>query len=92
MMKLLPFAGTEASPNIFYVSVMQGLLFLLCALCPQDFSKIRVGKLSQHGVETLRNIRDFLDLKFVIKPDPQTQSVLLKCIGYGMKNLSRKIL
>ncbi|KAG5010769.1 hypothetical protein JHK82_019410 [Glycine max] len=30
----------------------QGLLFLLCALCPQDVSKVRVGKLSQHGVET----------------------------------------
>ncbi|XP_057759017.1 probable RNA 3'-terminal phosphate cyclase-like protein [Arachis stenosperma] len=72
-------------------STHQGLLFLLCALCPQDFSKIRVGKLSQHGIETLRNIRDFLNLKFVIKPDPQTQSVLLKGMGYGMKNLSRKI-
>lgn len=72
-------------------STYQGLLFLLCALCPQDVSKIRVGKLSQYGVETLRNIRDFLDLKFIIKPDPDTQSVFLKCIGYGMKNLSRKV-
>ncbi|MED6194967.1 hypothetical protein PIB30_033580 [Stylosanthes scabra] len=72
-------------------STHQGLLFLLCALCPQDFSKIRVGKLSQHGIETLRNIRDFLNLKFVIKPDPEKQSVLLKGMGYGMKNLSRKI-
>ncbi|XP_027345268.1 probable RNA 3'-terminal phosphate cyclase-like protein [Abrus precatorius] len=72
-------------------STHQGLLFLLCALCPQDVSKIRVGKLSQHGVETLRNIRDFLDLKFIIKPDPNSESVFLKCIGYGMKNLSRKV-
>ncbi|MED6138372.1 hypothetical protein PIB30_073713 [Stylosanthes scabra] len=72
-------------------STHQGLLFLLCALCPQDFSKIRVGKLSQHGIETLRNIRDFLNLKFVIKPDPEKQSVLLKGMGYGMKNLSRKV-
>ncbi|KAJ1390387.1 RNA 3-terminal phosphate cyclase, insert domain [Sesbania bispinosa] len=73
-------------------STHQGLLFLLCALCPQDVSKIRVGKLSQYGIETLRNIRDFLNLKFIIKPDPNTQSVcLLKCIGYGMKNLSRKV-
>nr|KYP51219.1 putative RNA 3'-terminal phosphate cyclase-like protein [Cajanus cajan] len=72
-------------------STHQGLLFLLCALCPQDVSKVRVGKLSQHGVETLRNIRDFLNLKFIIKPDPDSQSVFLKCIGYGMKNLSRKV-
>ncbi|KAF7805756.1 putative RNA 3'-terminal phosphate cyclase-like protein [Senna tora] len=72
-------------------STHQGLLFLLCALCPQDFSKIRVGKLSQHGIETLRNIREFLALKFVIKPDPNTGTVILKCIGSGLKNLSRKV-
>ncbi|CAJ2676545.1 probable RNA 3'-terminal phosphate cyclase-like protein [Trifolium pratense] len=72
-------------------STYQGLLFLLCALCPQDISKIRIGKLSQYGIETLRNIRDFLDVKFDIKPDPDTQSVILKCIGCGMKNLSRKV-
>ncbi|XP_057446026.1 probable RNA 3'-terminal phosphate cyclase-like protein [Lotus japonicus] len=72
-------------------STHQGLLFLLCALCPQDVSKVRVGKLSQHGIETLRNIRDFLNLKFIIQPDPNTQSVFLKCVGYGMKNLFRKV-
>ncbi|XP_028802485.1 probable RNA 3'-terminal phosphate cyclase-like protein isoform X2 [Neltuma alba] len=72
-------------------STHQGLLFLLCALCPQDVSKIRVGQLPQHGIETLRNIREFLDLKFVIKPDPKTHTVILKCIGAGLKNLSRKL-
>ncbi|OIW20645.1 hypothetical protein TanjilG_18583 [Lupinus angustifolius] len=72
-------------------STHQGLLFLLCALCPQDVSKVRVGKLSPHGVETLRNIRDLLNLKFIIKPDPNTESVFLKCVGFGMKNLSRKV-
>ncbi|KAL3579744.1 hypothetical protein D5086_017579 [Populus alba] len=38
----------------------QGLLFLLCALCPQDVSKIRVGKLVTHGIETLRAHQGFL--------------------------------
>lgn len=72
-------------------STHQGLLFLLCALCPQDVSKIRVGKLSPNGIETLRHIRDFLGVKFVIKPDPSTETVILKCVGCGLKNLSRKI-
>ncbi|RZC29954.1 putative RNA 3'-terminal phosphate cyclase-like protein [Glycine soja] len=81
----------EIAQNGVVDSTHQGLLFLLCALCPQDVSKVRVGKLSQHGVETLRNLRDFLDLKFIIKPDPNSQSVFLKCIGYGMKNLSQKV-
>ncbi|GAB2294412.1 hypothetical protein Dimus_028620 [Dionaea muscipula] len=69
----------------------QGLLFLLCALCPQDVSKVRVGKLSPYGIETLRLIRDFLGVKFDIKPDPHTGTVILKCVGCGLKNLSRKI-
>ncbi|KAL3813343.1 hypothetical protein ACJIZ3_014611 [Penstemon smallii] len=69
----------------------QGLLFILCALCPQDVSKVRVGKLSPYGIQVLRNIRDFLGVKFVIKPDPSTGTVILKCVGCGLKNLSRKI-
>lgn len=72
-------------------STHQGLLFLLCALCPQDVSKIRVGKLSPYGIETLREIRDFLGVKFAIKPDPSTGTVILKCVGCGLTNLSRKI-
>ncbi|XP_074571775.1 putative RNA 3'-terminal phosphate cyclase-like protein [Curcuma longa] len=72
-------------------STHQGLLFLLCALGPPDVSKVRVGKLTPYGIETLRNIRDFLDVKFVIKPDPTTSTVILKCVGCGMKNLSRKV-
>ncbi|KAJ8749925.1 hypothetical protein K2173_013840 [Erythroxylum novogranatense] len=71
-------------------STHQGLLFLLCALCPQDVSKVRVGKLSPYGEETLRQIRDFLGVKFVIKPDTSTRTVMLKCVGSGLKNLSKK--
>ncbi|KAD6796691.1 hypothetical protein E3N88_07587 [Mikania micrantha] len=72
-------------------STHQGLLFLLCALCPQDVSKVRVGKLVPYGIQTLRNIRDFLGVKFVIKPEPSTGTVMLKCIGCGLKNFSRKL-
>ncbi|XP_052195090.1 probable RNA 3'-terminal phosphate cyclase-like protein [Diospyros lotus] len=72
-------------------STHQGLLFLLCALCPPDVSKVRVGNLSPYGIETLRNIRDFLGVKFVIKPDPSTGTTILKCIGCGLKNFSRKV-
>ncbi|CDP02194.1 unnamed protein product [Coffea canephora] len=72
-------------------STHQGLLFLLCALCPQDVSKVRVGKLSPYGIEVLRHLRDFLGVKFVIKPDPSTETVILKCVGCGLKNLSRKV-
>ncbi|ONI00927.1 hypothetical protein PRUPE_6G112100 [Prunus persica] len=70
---------------------LQGLLFLLCALCPQDVSKVRVGKLSPYGIDTLKNINDFLGVKFVITPCASTSTVFLKCVGCGLRKLSRKI-
>ncbi|KNA20270.1 hypothetical protein SOVF_053870 [Spinacia oleracea] len=72
-------------------STHQGLLYILCALCPQDVSKIRVGKLSPYGIEALRLIKEFLSVTFAIKPDPSTGTVILKCVGCGLKNLSRKL-
>ncbi|KAG2554468.1 probable RNA 3'-terminal phosphate cyclase-like protein [Panicum virgatum] len=71
-------------------STHQGLLFILCALCPADVSKVRVGQLTPHGIEMLRNIRDFLNVMFVIKPDPNSNTVTLKCVGAGVKNIARK--
>ncbi|RAL47746.1 hypothetical protein DM860_012371 [Cuscuta australis] len=72
-------------------STHQGLLFLLCALCPQDVSKVHVGKLSPYAMETLRHIRDFLGVTFVIEPDSESRTVVLKCLGCGLKNMSRKL-
>lgn len=80
---------TVEKPTYFFD--VQGLLFLLCALCPQDVSKVEVGKLSPYAVETLRHIRDFLGVKFVIKPEPSSGTVILKCVGSGLKNMSRKL-
>lgn len=84
----LPFFVTR----IHISTRFQGLLFLLCALCPQDVSKVRVGKLSPHGVEVLREIKEFLGVVFDIKADSDrsTERVVLKCLGSGLKNLSRK--
>ncbi|XP_039781875.1 probable RNA 3'-terminal phosphate cyclase-like protein isoform X1 [Panicum virgatum] len=72
-------------------STHQGLLFILCALCPADVSKFCVGQLTPHGIETLRNIRDFLNVMFVIKPDPNSNTVTLKCVGGGVNNTARKV-
>lgn len=72
-------------------STHQGLLFLLCALCPEDFSKVRVGKLTPYGIETLRHIREFLGVTFIFEPDPATNTVIVKCRGSGLPNLSRRI-
>ncbi|CAH8362803.1 unnamed protein product [Eruca vesicaria subsp. sativa] len=72
-------------------STHQGLLFILCALCQQDVSKVRVGPLSPYGVETLRNLKEFLGVTFSFRPDPSTGTVILTCVGSGLINLSRKL-
>ena len=78
--------------NWLLIVCFVGFIISLCALYPQSVSKVRVGKPCQHGIETLRNMRDFFNVRFVIEPDPNKGTVILKCIGSGMKNLSRKIL
>ncbi|KAL1190728.1 putative RNA 3'-terminal phosphate cyclase-like protein [Cardamine amara subsp. amara] len=72
-------------------STHQGLLFIRCALFQQDISKVRVGTLSPSGVETLRNINEFLGLNFDIRPGTTTWTLMLKCIGSGLIKLSRKL-
>jgi RNA 3'-terminal phosphate cyclase-like protein len=64
---------------------------MLCALCPEDVSKVRVGRLSPNAIRTLRCIKDFFGVQFSIKPDSATGTVLLSCVGSGYKNLSRKV-
>jgi RNA 3'-terminal phosphate cyclase-like protein len=71
-------------------STHQSLLFTLCALCPEDVSKVRVGKLSPHAIMTLRHIKQILGVQFSIKPDPSTGTVILTCVGSGYKNIFRK--
>ncbi|WVZ61135.1 hypothetical protein U9M48_011054 [Paspalum notatum var. saurae] len=72
-------------------STHQGLLFILCALSQRDVSKVRVGQLTPYGIETLRNINCFLNTRFDIKPDPNSNTVTLICTGKGVTNLARKI-
>ncbi|BBH05029.1 hypothetical protein Prudu_016307 [Prunus dulcis] len=68
-----------------------GFVFSSLCIMPQDVSKVRVGKLFPYGIDTLRNINDFLGVKFVIMPCASTSTVLLKCVGCGLRKLSRKI-
>ncbi|BBH05035.1 Probable RNA 3'-terminal phosphate cyclase-like protein [Prunus dulcis] len=62
----------------------------LCIMSPRCF-KSSVGKLSPYGIDTLKNINDFLGVKFVIMPCASTSTVFLKCVGCGLRKLSRKI-
>lgn len=69
----------------------QGLVFILCALCPEDVCKVRVGKLTPNAIRILRLIKDFLNVQFSIKPDSATGTVIMTCVGSGYRNIARKI-
>lgn len=72
-------------------SSFQSLALLLAALGPEESCKVRIGPLTDAGIETLRLIRDFLGVTFNLKPDISSGTVLASCIGSGMKNMARKV-
>jgi RNA 3'-terminal phosphate cyclase-like protein len=46
-------------------------------------------QLTAYSVQYLRHLRDFFGTVFKIKPDLETSSVMLSCLGVGYKNVSR---
>lgn len=75
----------------------QGFIVFLMALGPDHVSKVRFGALTQFSISMLRLIKDALGVVFKIVPseddDDQERppTVLLSCVGCGLKNLSKKI-
>jgi RNA 3'-terminal phosphate cyclase-like protein len=43
------------------------------------------------SIQYLRHLRDFFDITFKIKPDPETKTILLSCLGLGFKNQAKKV-
>jgi RNA 3'-terminal phosphate cyclase-like protein len=69
----------------------QAMCLLLMALCPEDLSKVRMGKgLTKYSIQYLRDIRTFIGTTFRIKPDDETGTTLFSCIGSGYTNVSKK--
>lgn len=73
-------------------STNQWLALLLMALCPEDISRLRLGKLSQFSVSYLRLLRDVFDVTYKLSTDSSTltPTVLVSCRGIGWTNLSRR--
>lgn len=60
------------------------LLFFLYRL------QVRFGELSENGIAILRLIRDSFGAVFKIKEDPETNTVMISCLGTGYRNVSRR--
>jgi RNA 3'-terminal phosphate cyclase-like protein len=71
-------------------SAHQAMMLLLMILCPEDVSKIRLGKLTPYTVDCLRLYKEIFGVTFKIVPDPGTTTCVLSCLGIGFKNMARK--
>ncbi|KAF2076023.1 hypothetical protein CYY_002683 [Polysphondylium violaceum] len=67
----------------------QSLALLFMVLCPEDISKIRLGKITPYTIEYIRNLFDFFGVTFKIEPDQDSKTVVFTCLGIGFKNMAR---
>ena len=69
---------------------LQGIILLSMALCTEDVSRVRLGRISKHSVNLLRLIKDILGITFKIKEDPETGTIFASCMGVGYTNIWRQ--
>jgi RNA 3'-terminal phosphate cyclase-like protein len=67
----------------------QSLVLLLMCLGPEDVARIRIGTLSQYTIVSLRLFKEAFDVEFKVRPDNDTKTVLLSCLGTGFRNMAR---
>lgn len=68
----------------------QGLLILMCAAGAEELQQARLGPLTPYAIRTLRHVLDFFGVRFSIRPEANSKTLFLTCIGAGLKNLVRK--
>jgi len=69
----------------------QWTALLMMLLAPEDVSRLRLGRLSRLTIDCLRLYRDIFGVTFKVTPDPETNTVLLSCLGVGFLNFARRI-
>jgi len=69
---------------------IQSIILILMALCPEDVSRIRLGRISQHTVQILRLIREMLGVSFKLREDEETGTIFASCMGIGYSNIWRQ--
>ena len=73
------------------LTTWQGLAILLCALGPDEINEVRTGPLTPYAVRTLRCIKDVLGVTFSIRPEADSETIFLACIGAAVKNVARGV-
>lgn len=70
-------------------TLAQSLVLLFMCLGPEDVARIRIGTLSQYTIASLRLFKEAFDVEFKVRPDNETKTVLLSCLGTGFRNMAR---
>ncbi|KAJ2633741.1 hypothetical protein GGF44_003669, partial [Coemansia sp. RSA 1694] len=70
---------TEITRGGCFDSSHQWLALLLMVLGPEHASKTRIGKLTPFTIQYLRDIREFFNIAFKIKPDPESNTNEHRC-------------
>lgn len=90
--------GKEAALNLLNEVLLGGcvdttnqwIVCTLMALCPEDMSKIRIGKqMTDFTVNTLRLLKAFFNVMFKIEKDESNDTILLSCVGSGFENINK---
>ncbi|KAJ2229262.1 hypothetical protein H4R99_005606 [Coemansia sp. RSA 1722] len=68
----------------------QWMALLMMVLGPEHVSRTRIGKLTPFTIQYLRDIREFFNITFKIKPDPETNTITMTCLGSGFTNVGKK--
>jgi len=66
---------------------VQPMVLLLMALCTEDVSRVRLGRISKQSVNLLRLIKELLAVTFKVKQDPETGTIFASCMGMGYSNI-----
>ena len=67
----------------------QPMALTLMALGPEDVARCRMGALTPNAIQCLRDIRDALGVVFKLRPVPESDDVLVSCVGAGFRGLRK---
>ncbi|PKI85843.1 hypothetical protein MVES1_000656 [Malassezia vespertilionis] len=67
----------------------QPFALALMALGPEDVAKCRMGRLTAQAVQCLRDVREALGVVFKIRTIPESEDVLVSCVGVGLRGYRR---
>ncbi|KAJ1680420.1 hypothetical protein EV182_000075 [Spiromyces aspiralis] len=82
---------SEVEKGGCFDSMHQWIAFLFMVLSTEDVSKTRIGRLSSFSMQFLRDLQDFFNVTFKIKPDTDTNTILMSCVGVGYVNTNKKM-